>query len=193
MLKALLRVLNVEKREKKPVLILLGMGFFMGIYLFAYKIVAEALFLSTYSEDSVAQALFISALLGVVSTSIFASLQNKISFSKLILLNYFIIFCFLGFIRFSYISADAELSRILVFVLFIMFQPIMSITILGFWGTFGRIFDLRQSKRIIGGIDSGQLLAAIITSFSISLINQYIENIDFLIISMGGILISGIF
>ena len=172
MLKGLFRVLNVEKKEEKPVLILLGVGFFMGIFLFTYKIVAEALFLSTFSEDSVAQALFISALLGVVTTSIFASLQNKISFSRLIFLNYFFIFSFLGFIRFSYHSVDTEFNEVLVFILFVMFQPIMSISILGFWGTFGRIFDLRQSKRIIGGIDSGQLLAAIITSFSVSLINS---------------------
>ncbi|MFW5700520.1 MAG: hypothetical protein ACOCWM_02425 [Cyclobacteriaceae bacterium] len=193
MLKPLLRLLNVEKGEEKPVLLLLAMGFFMGVFLYTYKIVSEALFLSTYNEDHVPAALFISALLGVISTSIFATLQNKMSFARLAIFNYLVIFCFLGLIRLSFAFLPDSVHNILIFGLFILFQPVLSITILGFWGLFGRIFNLRQSKRIIGGIDSGQLTAAILISFTITLINQYIENYDILIISMGGILVSMIF
>lgn len=193
MLRPLLRILNVEKGEEKPVLLLLGMGFFMGIFLYTYKIVSEALFLSTYNEDYVPMALFISALLGVFSTSIFASLQNRMSFARLAILNYLFIFCFLGIIRLSFGFLPESAHNILIFILFILFQPVLSITMLGFWGLFGRIFNLRQSKRIIGGIDSGQLIAAILISFTISLINQYIQNYDILLISMGGIVISLVF
>jgi len=193
MLKPLLRVLNVEKGEEKPVLLLLAMGFFMGSFLYTYKIVAEALFLSTYSEDAVPTALFISALLGVASTGLFASLQNKIPFARLAIFNYLIIFCFLAIIRLSFAFMPETAHDILIFILFVFFQPVLSICILGFWGLFGRMFNLRQSKRIIGGIDSGQLTAAILISFAITLINQYIHNYDILLISMGGILVSGFF
>ncbi len=193
MLKPLLRILNVEKGEEKPVLLLLAMGFFMGSFLYTYKIVAEALFLSTFSEGAVPTALFISALLGVVSTGIFASLQNKIPFARLAILNYLIIFCFLALIRVLFAFLSETSHDILIFILFVFFQPVLSICILGFWGLFGRMFNLRQSKRIIGGIDSGQLTAAILISFAITLINQYIQNYDILIISMAGILLSGFF
>ena len=30
---------------------------------------------------------------------------------------------------------------------------------MSYWGVFGRLFDFRQSKRIISWIDSGQLMA----------------------------------
>jgi ATP/ADP translocase len=36
--------------------------------------------------------------------------------------------------------------------------------LLSFWGIFGRLFNFRQSKRIIGWIDTGQLIAAIIAT-----------------------------
>ena len=55
--------------------------------------------------------------------------------------------------------------------------------VLGFWGVFFRLFDLRQSKRIIGGIDSGQLIATIIAYYTIPFLTNYISNVtNFLVI-----------
>ena len=76
MIKALLSILNVVEGEEKPVLLLLGYGFFMGIFLAAYKIVATTLFLSQLSEY-IREAFFISGVLGVLSTWIYSSLQNR--------------------------------------------------------------------------------------------------------------------
>lgn len=192
MLKTFYKLLNVESGEETPVLLLLGNGFFMGIFFATFKIVSEALFLSTLGKH-LALALFISALLGVISTSIFATLQNKMNFSTLTVINLILIFIFLGTVKFALDYADAIHYKKIVFAIFVMLQPIMSVTLLSFWGIFGRIFDLRQSKRIIGGVDSGQLLAAIITSFAVSILNQYIRNSDFLLISMVAVVFSGIF
>ena len=55
--------------------------------------------------------------------------------------------------------------------------------LLTFWGCFGRIFDLRASKRIIGGIDTGQLTATCFAFFVISFISDYIVTEDILWIS----------
>ena len=45
-----------------------------------------------------------------------------------------------------------------------MTGPITAVLLLSFWGIFGRLFNFRQSKRIIGWIDTGQLIAAIIAT-----------------------------
>ena len=61
MIKGLLSILNVVDGEEKPVLLLLAYGFFMGIFLAAYKIVATTLFLNQLSEY-IREAFFISGL-----------------------------------------------------------------------------------------------------------------------------------
>jgi hypothetical protein len=58
-----------------------------------------------------------------------------------------------------------------------MSGPITAVLLLSFWGIFGRLFNFRQSKRIIGWIDTGQLIAAIIATlivipFTTQLIKQ---------------------
>jgi ATP:ADP antiporter, AAA family len=189
MLTNLAKILNAEKGEEQPVLLLFGQGFLMGIYLYSYKIVAEAIFLSRL-EMYLAKAMFISAVLGVISALLYSYLQNRIAFSKISFLNLIIVFLFLGSVRTLYNVLDEKSMDVLAFVSFVMIQPIMSIAVLNFWGIFGRIFNLRQSKRIVGGIDSGQLLAAFFTSLSIPLFASYIGEIDFLFISLAAILLS---
>ncbi|MCK5705605.1 MAG: hypothetical protein KAI29_30860, partial [Cyclobacteriaceae bacterium] len=163
MIKSLLSILNVIEGEEKPVLLLLGYGFFMGIFLAAYKIVATTLFLNQLSEY-LGEAFFLSGVLGVISTWLYATSQNRFHYSRLIIFNIVSIFIFIAFARVMFAYYD---SQWLVFALFIMLGPITSLLVLGFWGVFGRLFDLRQSKRLMGGIDSGQLTAIIITTFSI--------------------------
>jgi len=192
MTRILLKIINVFPGEEKPVLLLLGKGFFMGIFLATYKVVAEAFFLASLGEY-LAEAMFFSALIGVISTALFATLQNKIHFKKLVFANLVLVFLFFGSARYLFEVLSGEYRDYLVFAIFVMLMPIYSITILGFWGVFGRTFDLRQSKRIIGGIDSGQLMGSIITFYSVSLLNKYLENIDFLFISMASLVFSFIF
>jgi len=190
MIKGLLSILNVVEGEEKPVLLLLGYGFFMGVFLAAYKIVATTLFLNQLSEY-IREAFFVSGLLGVLTTLLYATLQNRVRYSKLIIFNIISIFIFIAFARGMFLYYD---SPWLVFVLFVMLGPITSLLVLGFWGIFGRLFDLRQSKRIIGGIDSGQLTAIIITTFSIPFLIPYITEItNILIIGEVGLAISLVF
>lgn len=190
MIRALLNVLNVEEGEEKPVLLLLGNGFFMGVFLATYKSMAYTMFLDQMGH-LLREAIFISGFLGVLSTGLYAYMQRRIPFTRLVLLNYATIFIFIALTRILFNYTQAQW---VYFVLYVMHGPILSIMLLSFWGTFGRIFDLRQSKRIIGGIDSGQLTATIIGFFSIPIIVNFLSDIsDLLIIGMVGIVLSSVF
>lgn len=190
MVKALLSVLNVVEGEEKPVLFLLGYGFFMGVFLAAYKIVATTLFLNQMHEY-LREAFFVSGLLGVLSTWFYSIFQDRVRYTKLITFNIISIFLFIATIKLLFFYTESEW---LVFVLFVMLGPITSLLLLGFWGIFGRMFDLRQVKRIVGGIDSGQLTAIIITTFSIPFLIPYISDItNLLIIGEVGLVLSIIF
>lgn len=177
MLQSFLKFLGGEAGEEKQMTLLLGKGFFMGILLATYQVGAETLFLSVLGEKWLDNAFFAAGAAGIISTAVFVYLQRKINFSTLVISSTFIIALFITALRvsFEFIGYDSSVSgvfQMLPFVLFVMVGPVTSITLLGFWGVFGRVFDLRQSKRIIGGIDTGQLMATMIAFFSIPILTS---------------------
>lgn len=148
---------------------LVGMGFFMGIFLANYTVGAETLFVNTMGEGQLEMAIFLGGFLGILSAAVFVFLQRNVNFSSLAITNTFLIFAYVAGLRGAYELYD---SPWITFAFFVMMGPITAITLLTFWGVFGRMFDLRASKRIIGGIDTGQLTATCLAFFSIPLLRQ---------------------
>ena len=181
MLNSLFRLLNVQKsEEERPALLLLAYGFFMGIFLATYRVVVETLFLHTQGEN-LKLAFFVSGILGVLSTGLFTIFQKHISFKILAIINLLAVFIFITAV---FTGLSIESNPIFIFILYVMLFPITSIMLLCFWGLFGRIFDIRQSKRIIGSIDAGQLIATILAFTSVPFFIEFISNVtDLLIIS----------
>jgi nitrate reductase gamma subunit len=62
---------------------------------------------------------------------------------------------------------------------------------LGFWGTVGRMFTLRQGKRLFGLVDTGQILGIILISYVVPVLLSFkFETKNLLLISSGGVLIA---
>ena len=116
MVRSLLSILNVVEGEERPALLLLGKGFFMGIFLATYKVVATTLFLANL-ESHLREAIFISGVLGVVSTGLYAYIQNRIHYSKLAIFNFVIVFAFIALARLAFFYPSTDW---LVFTLFVM-------------------------------------------------------------------------
>lgn len=175
MLQSFLAFLGGEPGEEKPMLLLLGQGFFMGVLIATYTVGAETLFLSTVGEHYLARAIFLSGVMGIISAGLYVQFQKKINFSTLLLTIAFLVFLFIAGIRGAFWYTDYQTDHLgfhyLPFILFVMMGPVISITVLSFWGVFGRIWDLKQAKRIIGGIDTGQLVATMIAFFSIPVLS----------------------
>jgi hypothetical protein len=180
-LKAFITFLGGEDGEEHRIWLLLGLGFSMGVFLASYQVGAESLFLQTLGEEYLDKAFFTTGALGIISTMLFVRLQRRMSFSSLVIMNAFFIFLFVAGSRaaFSLIGDPVFMGfAYLPFMLFVMMGPITAVSLLAFWGLFGRMFDTRQAKRIIGGIDTGQLTATMIAFFSIPLITRlpFIDN-----------------
>lgn len=190
MLQSFLGFLGGEPGEEKTMLLLLGKGFFMGFFLATYQVGAETLFISTLGEEYLDDAFFLAGASGIITTTLYVWVQKRSNFSTLVMSNVLIIFFFIALLRvafwyYDYNAQDAGF-QVLPFILFVMIGPITAITLLGFWGVFGRIFDLKQAKRIIGGIDTGQLTATMIAFFSIPVLSSLSiidETYDLLLIS----------
>ncbi|UXP32004.1 HEAT repeat domain-containing protein [Reichenbachiella agarivorans] len=148
----------------------------MGVFLATYQVGAETLFIGTLGEAYLDVAFFLAGALGIFTTALYVYIQKRSNFSTLVVSNAFLIFLFISLLRLAFWYTDYdqldEGFQILPFILFVMIGPVTAITLLGFWGIFGRIFDLKQAKRTIGGIDTGQLTATMIAFFSIPLLTS---------------------
>lgn len=171
---------------------MLATGFFMGVFIATYQVTADSLFLNRMGEYLV-KAFLITGALGIVSTGLFSFLQNYIRFSILTLLVVAGILAFTVSVYALLHFGSAEWQKPVVFAMFCSTGPIIALLFLSYWGTFGRLFNFRQSKRIIGWIDTGQLIAAILASFLIPLSARLVpDTTDYLFACAASILMVGV-
>ena len=130
MLKLLYKALNVRPQEESRVILLLANGFFMGIFLAAYQITSETLFIKELGEY-VSEGIFVAGLLGVFTTAVFVFLQNKISYSKLAILNVFTISIITLAFYFLLQNSDQQYRKLIVFSLYAMKGPMIAVILLG--------------------------------------------------------------
>jgi AAA family ATP:ADP antiporter len=167
---------NVQSQEQKQIVLMLATGFFMGVFIAIYQVTADSLFLSRLGGQ-LNQAFLVAGALGIITTSIFSFFQNWIKFTTLALVSILLIFAFsLGaFMLLEF--GNSKWHNHYIFALYGMSGPITAILLLSFWGFFGRLFNFRQSKRIIGWIDTGQLIAAIMaTLIVIPFTSEFVKN-----------------
>lgn len=177
MLAKLLEYLNVREEDQSQVLLMLGAGFFMGTFLAVYGVVAESLFLTNLGSQ-LNQAFLYSGGLGIVATALFSYGQNRIRFSVLTTITMTLIVAITTFFYVGYHFGPDQYKEPIIFTMFCMIGPITTVSLLSYWGVFGRLFNFRQSKRIIGWIDTGSLTAVIIANLMIPLTQPIFLDID---------------
>jgi MFS family permease len=158
----------LRSAEQKQVLLMLCTGFFMGVFIATYQVTADSLFLNRLGQY-LDKAFLIAGGLGIMTTALFTTFQNWIRFSTLVLISVLLILAFTVSVYWLLEFGNPEWEMALLFTMYCMTGPITAVLLLSFWGIFGRLFNFRQSKRIIGWIDTGQLIAAILATFSIPL------------------------
>jgi AAA family ATP:ADP antiporter len=193
MIKSLLRGLNVKREEESQVLLMLGTGFFMGIFLATYQVTAESLFINKLS-DQLNKAFLISGILGIMTTGLFSHAQNRIKFTTLTISSILLVVVLSSVLYVLYHVGTEEQHRIVLFAMFCLIGPITAILLLCYWGVFGRLFNFKQSKRIIGWIDTGQLIAQILAYFIMPLTSGFFPDTSkYLIVCNISILCSLVF
>lgn len=184
--------LTANKQEQRQVLYMLSTGFFMGVFIATYQVTADSLFLNRMGEY-LDMAFLIAGILGIVSTGVFSWLQNVVRFSVLttIVTSIVLLFTLLVYGLLSF--GSEQWQRIVIFSMYCASGPMIALLLLSYWGTFGRLFNFRQSKNIIGWIDTGQLVAAIAASFLIPLTAGIVpETVDYLIVCQVSVLFMGL-
>ncbi len=160
------QALQIKTQEEKQIVLMLCTGFFMGIFIATYQVTADSLFLNRMSQH-LTKAFLIAGALGILTTALFSFFQNFIRFSTLALCSVGLVLAFTLSAYWLLHAGYTDLDDYFIFALFCMSGPITAILLLSFWGLFGRLFNFKQSKRIIGWIDTGQLIAAILATLII--------------------------
>lgn len=191
-MKSVFTVLNVKPEEQVQVVLLLSTGFFLGIFIATYQVTAESLFLNKLS-DQLNRAFLISGVFGIASTALFSFLQNRIKFSTLTTASILMIVFFTSSVYLLYNYGDPSYHDEVLFTMYCLAGPMQAVLLLCYWGIFGRLFNFRQSKRIIGWIDTGQLVAAILAFFLIPLTASiFVETSNYLIVCTISILMAAV-
>jgi hypothetical protein len=174
--------LSPSPEERTQVSLMLGMGFFFGIFIATYQVTAESLFLNQMS-GRLNEAFLISGVLGIISTIIFSYFQNRIRFVALTIATLGVILVVTTTVYYLYRFGDLSNHETVLFFMYCLTGPTTALLLLCYWGIFGRLFNFKQSKRIIGWIDTGQLMAIIAANFFVPLTTSFFTNTsDYLII-----------
>jgi AAA family ATP:ADP antiporter len=158
--------LQIKSEEQKQIWLMLTTGFFMGVFIATYQVTADSLFLNRMG-DQLNKAFLLAGAFGILSTALFSFFQNWIKFTTLALVSVLLIFSFTLAAYLLLHFGDPVWHNHYIFAMYCMSGPMTAILLLSFWGIFGRLFNFRQSKRIIGWIDTGQLIAAIVATLII--------------------------
>lgn len=169
------KLLTLQEGEGSRVTSLLIMGFLMGMFLATITVASSALFLASFDEQTtLPKAFLLSGVIGLLATMSYNLLQNRIPFSVLGGLSIAIILGLTALLEFG--PAFIADTKDLYFAGFTLILPFTYILNLVFWGSFGRLFNTRQSKRLLSTVDSGAMIASFVAYFSIPQILKALES-----------------
>jgi AAA family ATP:ADP antiporter len=187
--KLLNRIFSIEEGETGRVGLLLIMSFFMGSFLATFSVAAQTLFLQNHDGTTdLPRAFVVSGVFGLFATIFYNFLQTRIPFRILAILSLLTITGITAFIEFGdKIVTDPQQ---MYFFGYTQLAPFTLIILLVFWGAFNRMFNVKQTKRLLGSVDQGALFASLISFFSIPfLLNLGIEVTTLYTISLVSIII----
>jgi AAA family ATP:ADP antiporter len=166
----LFHLLGIEPEEESMVSMLLTQSVFLGIFFGAFDISAHSLFLSIFDEKAMARAYVVSGLAGIILTGGYTWLQARMRFRNFAVSNLFFITLFTLLL---WLTLMLYPTKGVIFGVFVMFGPLNIMAVLSFWGTTGRLFTLRQGKRLFGLVDVGLVAGIIISCYAIPVLLSF--------------------
>ncbi len=187
--KLIYRILNLEKGEGVLVTLPVIYSFFAGASLAFFVTSSTSLFLNLFERDMLSIAFIAAGVIVWAVGQVFSKVQKSIDFTKSITSSLaFLVISILIFTAF-FIGARPLAVVFIIYAWVRVFAYIHAVT---FWGMAGRLFTLRQGKRLFGLISGGEVIASILSFLSVPLLLKFISTEDLLFIS-GATLLIGFF
>jgi ATP:ADP antiporter, AAA family len=175
--------LDTKAGEGRLVTALLLHSLFMGISLVFFETAASALFLARFQSENLPYVFIGVAFAVPLSGVLYNRLRSRLSTQHLwIGTLLFLAAVPLAMAAVLYISRAVWPALILMTLVNVMY----ALTALEFWGVAGRVFDLRQARRLYGLIGSGEVAAGIIGGIAVGPILKIISVTNLLLAAAAG-------
>jgi ATP:ADP antiporter, AAA family len=155
---------DIKKEERLAVAVLLLLSFAVGAAIVFAETGATVLFLDRYGAQRLPQVYLVSA--GVIASAgfLFSRIEEKTSIRFTLAGTLTLLFLSAATFRSSLAASSAPWVP---FVLLVWFRLLYVLSGLVLWGMAGRLFNLRQGKRLFGLVGTGEVIASILGYFSI--------------------------
>lgn len=176
----LTKILNIRGEEFKPVFLLMLFSFFIGLSLSFYFTASNAIFLKHFPPKMIPVSFIASGIIVCLAWWIFSLIDKKLSFFHQVAIKFLFVFITVLAISLGVWAFDTQW---LAFIMYTWVRVMVYITLVNFWGMAGKLFNIRQGKRIFGLISVGEVISIIIGYFSIPLILQFLKAPDLLFLA----------
>ena len=180
------KLFNLRPDESKPVLFMMTFSFFVGLSMTFYFAAANAIFLKHFQPAMIPVSFMVSGVLIYLAWWFFSRIDRWLSFTTQILAK--MAFLFITVLAIS-IGVWIFNSSWFIFILYTWIRILVYISLVSFWGLAGKLFNIRQGKRIFGLIGTGEVISIIIGYFSVPIILRFIKAADLLFLSSASLLI----
>ncbi|MBN2663025.1 MAG: hypothetical protein JXR68_05200 [Bacteroidales bacterium] len=174
------KILNLQKGEEKAVIYLLIYSFFIGVALAFYVTTTTSLFLSAFERDFLPISFIAAGVIVWITGKLMSMLFNKINLSKSIPVG--LVFLLLSLLVFLLLY-KINTWLFVIFLLYAWIRVFAYMHAVIFWSLAGRLFMLRQAKRVFSLITGGEVFASILSFFSIPFLLTIFQTSDLLLIS----------
>lgn len=182
----ILKLLNIRPEESGAVMLLIVFSFFTGLTLSFYFTASNAIFLKHFPSRMISLSYVASGVAVYLAWLILSRIDRKLSIPKQLVLKFIFVFTTVLGITFWVWIYDSPAAA---FVMFTWIRVLVYITLITFWGMAGKLFSIRQGKRVFGLIGIGEVVSILIGYFSIPILLKVLKAKDLLFVSSGSLLI----
>ncbi len=173
-------LLSLEPGEGRGAKLMLAHSFAMGLSTVFFETAASALFLARFEKDALPYVYIAAAVLNTMTGLFYSAALDRLPFASL--MRGTILFLLVSVVTLRGGLALSSAGTIF-FLLLVFYRVLSALTDLEYWAVAGRLYDVRQAKRLYGMIGTGEVLARIAGSFSIPLLLQVVDVRNLLLVS----------
>jgi ATP:ADP antiporter, AAA family len=184
---------NIEPGEGRLTWLLCSQYFLLGSAFNFIQTAAFTLFLLEFNAQTLPFVYLANALIIPLLTFLYLRLGSRFSFARLMSINLIFLLVMVAAFR---LGLSLPNSRGVVFALPILFQILVNLGNLTIWPLAGRLFNVRQAKRLFGLVGAGMWVAIVLTGFLMPALVAWIGIPNLIVLSalsLGGALAVNIY
>ena len=174
-------LLNLEPGEGRGAGLMLAHSFAMGLATVFFETAASALFLAHFEKAALPYVYIAAALLNTLTGLVYSAALQRLPFGALMRGTLAFLLVSVLLLR-SSLALSAAGS--VYFALLVFYRILSALTDLEYWAVAGRLYDLRQAKRLFGVIGTGEVAARIAGAFSVPLLLRLLDVRNLLLLTV---------